>query len=189
MPPENNNTSPKSSDVIEKFLSNSEDFESMKTILLKLNDRIKIEDQKRRCKVQLQVKPDKFPKIVDNLAREFSFSDERKESLMQATFAKGGTVETFSSVNNSVRKPECFFGRIATTKDAEGINIAYSFYSFKFKPLSTTKERRVPKKILCFTIFRVILETSERELNVAEIEDVQKYYKAKVIQEFKSDFA
>ena len=143
------------------------------------------------CKVMTGIKLDGFETLINSTVRHLGIPDDIRDAILESKLA---------TVNNKVTIDFCFakgetgnftFGRIATVKpDDTTINLAYSVYHLEFKLSPQGTEHTKKRKFLAFTTGKKVWrERRERSLSVKEQDHLRTYFKKKIMDGFKEEYA
>lgn len=146
-------------------------------------------DEKISCRVARGVLLKDFPTVIENFAQRFGIPDGVKHSLLDAQYSSNMAEWVRNFKFQKGQTGSYVYGRIATTKDGDKIDLAYSVFTFNFKISDKVIEHMHEEKLLWFTIGkRVWYDTEERNLGSEEQDELQSYLMMKAITEFRSQY-
>ena len=144
--------------------------------------------EKVSTKLLSGIKLPDFENVIDRIAKRLGLPNDIKDSILDGKFA---------AVNQEIIKEFKFtkgdtgdflFGRVATVRTENTIDLAYAIYTLKFKLSSRVIEHTTTKIFLWMRKKKVWRETQERNLSIKEKEDLEEYFKKKVIDGFSENF-
>lgn len=146
-------------------------------------------EEKVSCRVANGILLKDYPTIVDNFARRFSIPEDTKISLFEGTMMKD-LVENVRNFKFEKGKTGSYvYGRVATIKRGNKIDIAYSVYTLEFKFSQTVLEHRQKTKFLWFTTGeKVWHERKERNLDLKEKDAIENAFMMKAIAKFRAEY-
>ena len=147
-------------------------------------------DEKISCRVMAGILLKDYPTVIENFARRYSIPGEVKDSLLDAQFSDD-FVEVVQNFKFEIGKTGTFvYGRIATMKRGDKIDMASAVYTLDFKLSPKVIEHKKKKKFLWFTTgTKVWRETKERNFSIKEKDKLQEHLKIKAISKFRSEYA
>ena len=91
-------------------------------------------DEKMTCKLLEGIRTEAFKEIIEALAARFQLDDELKNSIIRDTVNSRRGMEVVREFSfNKGKEGDFIFGRIATVRQSDSIDMAYSFYKLVFK--------------------------------------------------------
>ena len=164
------------------YEKNSNDLAAAATLVESLKfDRF---NEKTSCVVDQGIALTHYPTVIENFARDFSVPNDVKQSLLDAQYATDTTelVQNFKFKKGNTGN--FVYGRFATIKHGDKIDIAYSLYTldFKLSPIVIQHRRRRRRR-------RRRTTTSERNLSANEKGQLEQHFIYKAITKFRSKYA
>lgn len=148
-------------------------------------------NEKISCKVVKGIFLKDFATVIENLAARFSIPDDLKNSLLEGLISDEN-IEVIKEFKFTKGEGGDFtFGRIATIRHGQKIDMAYSIYFLDFKICPKVVEHSREKKFLWFAVEKkeVWHVTVERTLSNKEKDDFEMYALKRAIQGFKDQYA
>jgi hypothetical protein len=147
-------------------------------------------DEKISCRVGRGILLTDYRTVIENFARRFSIPDDVKDSLFDGQYHED-MVEVVQNFKFEKGKKGSFvYGRVATIKHGDKIDMAYSVYTLDFKLSPIVIEHRKKKKFLWFTTGeKVWHETKERNMSSKEKDNLQEHLMIKAISKFRTEYA
>ena len=147
-------------------------------------------DENISCRVARGILLGDYPTLVENFMRRFSAPVEVKESLLEAEFVEDMMENLFNFKFKKGKTGRYVYGRVATVKDGDKIDIAYSVYTLDFKLSPSVIQHTRKTKFLWFTTGEVVWqEDKERDLSMKNKDDLQQDFMTKAISKFRSEYA
>ncbi len=144
-------------------------------------------NDKIACVEEREILLANYPTVIENFASRFSVPPDVKESLLDAQYV-GDMVEivkNFKFENGELGR--FVYGRVATIKDGDRIDMAYLVYTLDFKLAPTVIKHKKKKRVLGITVRKKVwYETKERNLSTKEKEDLSEYLTILAVSKLRS---
>ena len=146
-------------------------------------------DEKISCRVARGILLKDFPTVIENFAERFGIPADVKHSLLDAQYSDNMAEWVRNFKFEKGKTGSYVYGRIASTKDGDKIDLAYTVFTLDFKISGKVIEHRHKEKLLWFTIGESVwYDTEERNLGSEEKDKLQDYFMMKAITEFRSQY-
>ena len=146
-------------------------------------------NEKVSCKVMKGIALSEFVRVVESFAARFAIPDEIKSGLLDGQYAEENYEIVIDFKFSKGELGGFTYGRIATIKHGEKIDMAYSVYFLEFKLSPRVIEHTKKKKFCGFTTGKKVWrESHERNLSIKDRDELQSYFKKKAIEGFKQEY-
>lgn len=147
-------------------------------------------DEKISCQVGRGILLTDYPIVIEEFARSYSITDDIKARLLTSRLMED-SVATIQNFKFKKDKTGGFvYGRVATIKHGDKIDMAYSVYTLDFTPSPTVIEHQKKTTFLWFTTGeKVWRETKERNFSAKEKDNLQDHLMIKAILKFRAEYA
>ena len=146
-------------------------------------------DEKVSLRVARGIPLKDYPTVIENFAKRFGISADIKDSLLDASYSQSTDELVLNFKFKRGDTGSFVYGRIATTKDGDKIDMAYSLYTLDFKFSGKVIEHKYKTKLLEFTIDEgVWYDTEERNFGSKEQNDMREYFIRRAISEFRTRY-
>jgi hypothetical protein len=147
-------------------------------------------DEQISCRVGRGILLTDYRTVIENVARRFSIPDDIKDSLFDGEYHENMAEIVQNFKFEKGKKGNFVYGRVATIKHGDKIDMAYSIYTLDFKLSPTVIEHRKKTNFLWFTTGeKVWHETKERNMSSKEKDNLQEHLMIKAISKFRAEYA